>query len=53
MGRKSDYTQIVPMCHTHHEEMHRLGEKTFQRKYGLDLDMIAQVVTVRWEEHNG
>ena len=30
--------------------LHRLGEKTFQRKYGLDLDMIAQVITCRWQE---
>lgn len=51
MGRKHDYTQTVPMCAWHHRELHQQGERTFERKYNLDLDMIAQATEAKWKRY--
>jgi hypothetical protein len=44
MGRKpSDYF-TVSMCggvEGHHSESHRIGEASFQKKYGIDLHKLA------------
>jgi len=49
VARKHDYTQIIPLCREHHTEMHTVGEKTFARKYNIDLDMTAQAIEARWQ----
>lgn len=41
MGQKSSDAQTVALCRDHHAESHR-GEKTFERKYGLDLMGLAK-----------
>ena len=43
-GRKPGDDRCVPLCATHHEEFHRLGHDTFERKYGIDLDAIAKAL---------
>jgi hypothetical protein len=48
MGRKADARHIVPLCHKHHDEHHH-GHKTFQNKYGVDLEFAAQITDARWE----
>ena len=48
MGRKADYTAIVPGCAHHHAEMHQ-GVQSFQRKYGIDLEAEAARVAALWE----
>lgn len=44
-----DRFNLYPGCHGHHHEQHAHGIKTFQRKYDLDLDLIAADVTVRYD----
>lgn len=31
----------ISLCSHHHQEQHRLGEKQFERKHGLDLTELA------------
>jgi hypothetical protein len=33
--------QIVPLCAIHHEEGHRSGWETFERRYNVDLAQMA------------
>lgn len=51
MGRNGDYTQIVPLCRRHHQEMHAIGERTFQDRYAIDLDFLAILTEDQWREH--
>lgn len=41
MGQKSSDGQTVSLCREHHAESHR-GERTFERKHGLDLMSLAR-----------
>lgn len=36
-----DIGNCVPLCHAHHEEQHRIGIRSFQQRYGVDLYAIA------------
>ena len=36
-------------CLAHHAEEHNMGQETFERAYGLDLDLEACVVTHQWD----
>jgi hypothetical protein len=47
MGRKSDYTTIVPLCDDHHRE-HHAGAKSFAARYKLDLAREALVTEAKW-----
>lgn len=38
---------VISLCTQHHAEQHRLGERTFERKYGLDLVELAQAFANR------
>ena len=49
-GRKADARWIVPLCHRCHAELHTIGQKTFEAKYG-DLMFWAQVIDARWEQY--
>lgn len=40
MGEKASDAFTVALCRDHHAETHR-GEKTFERKYGMDLMSLA------------
>ena len=37
VGLKPHDMWAVPLCHDHHAEAHRIGHKSFERKYRLDL----------------
>ena len=41
MGQKPDDWQVVGLCRKCHAEQHRLGEASFAKRYGLDLQEIA------------
>jgi hypothetical protein len=43
-----DLYNAVPLAHHLHEEQHRIGIKSFQRKYGVDLVAIAKAHTERF-----
>lgn len=34
-------SDIVPMCHDHHMELHSIGKQRFEQVYGLLLDDLA------------
>jgi hypothetical protein len=36
-----DFENLVPMCGKHHREQHRIGIKTFNARYGLNLASLA------------
>ena len=43
-GAGGTYKDIVPLCFTHHREIHSIGNDSFCRKYFLDLEMEAQLI---------
>lgn len=40
-GLKPSDRFLVSLCRDHHAEQHSIGEKSFEKKYGLDLYAIA------------
>lgn len=48
MGRKGDYTQIIPLCQPHHAEYHRIGQRSFNDRYALDVDLLAIITSDKW-----
>lgn len=38
---------VISLCVHHHMEQHRLGELTFEKKYGLDLVELAETYARR------
>lgn len=49
MGRKAEYTKIVPMCKPHHAMLHRMGRPSFERYMTTDLDALAEACEQRWQ----
>lgn len=41
MGQKPDDWRTVSGCRDHHGEQHRIGEQSFEKRYGLDLAELA------------
>lgn len=41
VGQKSSDAQTISLCREHHAESHR-GERTFERKRGIDMMVLAQ-----------
>lgn len=51
-GLKPHDSEAVPMCggldpEAHHAEYHRIGHKSFEAKYGIDLAKLAAELTRR------
>lgn len=46
----TDRGNTVPMCMTHHAEQHRVGIRSFQKKYGIDLKAEAERLAELYEE---
>lgn len=44
---------IVPLCHAHHEEQHRVGIQTFQARHNVELDVCAEWTQTRWTLYQG
>lgn len=44
---------IAPLCHFHHREHHAIGIASFQSKYDLDLEAIAERVGFEFIERGG
>lgn len=38
---------LVPLCRAHHDEQHRTGILSFQRKYAIDLAVQAMAIAAR------
>lgn len=50
MGRKGDACQVIPLCRAHHAEYHQDGQRTFNDRHRIDVDLIAVSVACRWNE---
>lgn len=37
-----DIGNVIPLCRAHHQEQHKIGVKTFGKKYGFDLKQMAE-----------
>jgi hypothetical protein len=47
--------RAVPLCHRHHQELHRMGRVRFEEKYRLDLteeilSLLERYISARGEE---
>lgn len=40
-GMKPSDCYTLPLCTNHHAEQHRIGEKSFEAKYKIDMKAIA------------
>jgi len=49
VGRKADAKWVVPLTDAEHHELHAIGQKTFEAKYGIDLAFQAAIIDARWE----
>ncbi len=46
----ADRDNVVCLCRHHHEEQHRIGIKSFEQRYGVDLRRVAQDL---WDTYQG
>ena len=47
--KASDYTSIA-LCHKHHQEVHQIGKKSFQKKYNISFKEECERLTTIWKE---
>jgi hypothetical protein len=47
-GAGGDSSHLLPLCEHHHEKQHTIGIRTFEVKYGLDLEALAAEYELRW-----
>lgn len=41
-GMKPGDNWAIPLCHDHHQQQHRIGEKAFEAIYHIDMKKIAE-----------
>ena len=49
-SRRAGACWIVPLCKTHHTEIHQHGANTFEIKYRVSLDVRAALTETLWRE---
>lgn len=42
MGKRPSDWNTISLCRDHHSEQHRIGEKSFERKHGIDMAALAE-----------
>jgi hypothetical protein len=50
-GRKADARWIVPLCRSHHAEIHQHGQRSFEARHEIDLAFCASIIDARWEAY--
>jgi len=48
MRQKASDTTCVPLTPAEHREYHQIGRKDFEKKYGIDLDLVAEALFQTW-----
>jgi hypothetical protein len=46
-GLKPSDRWSISLCRAHHAEQHRIGERAFEKRYGVDLYALAQAFAQR------
>lgn len=49
-GAGGDARHTLPMCTRHHRQQHSLGVLTFEDRYGLNLQRLAEFYEAAWNE---
>ena len=49
-GQKSSGYTCIPLTHEEHMELHRIGPREFQEKYGIDFEVILEGLYTEWSE---
>jgi hypothetical protein len=49
-GQKAPDTSCVPLCRTHHDEVHVIGRGRFEPKYGICFETIIEGLFTEWSE---
>lgn len=52
-GRKADADRVAPICTAHHQELHQIGQQSFEARYGVDLKVAARITEMRWQIASG
>jgi hypothetical protein len=42
IGLKPSDRWVISLCAQHHQEQHRVGEREFERRYGIELSSLAE-----------
>lgn len=53
MGRKAVYSQIAPICSTHHRQLHEMGRERFEGYHLVDLGALALDTERTWRRFAG
>ncbi len=48
-SRKANAETIAPICRWHHRELHRIGQRSFEQKYYLNLASEAAQTEREWQ----
>lgn len=43
------WRDVVPMCRVHHSMQHTLGIRSFERRFNIELSLVASAVAQRWD----
>ncbi len=49
IARKADCRWIVPLTFVEHNELHSIGQKSFEKKYRIDLKEKAEETEKAWQ----
>ena len=50
MGLKGTDLYAIPLCHSHHMEIHLIGTFTFQKKYNMDRWQVIAETLAKYVE---
>jgi len=51
VSRKADYQWTVPMAAELHRQLHRIGIRSFEARYNIDLELAAIATEQAWLAH--